>query len=148
MSVGRICQRDVDTARITETARVAAQRMAARNVGSLVVTGGDGKPVGIVTDRDLALRCVAAGLEPDVATIDGLMSGEPVTIRETESIERALGRMRENEIRRLVVVNDDADLVGVVSLDDVLAMLAIDLKRASGLLEVSSPRRVARGESA
>ena len=72
MSVGRICTRTVDLADLDETAQVAASRMNTRNVGTLLVLDDQKRPVGIVTDRDLAIRVVAKGLDPNSTTLESV----------------------------------------------------------------------------
>jgi CBS domain-containing protein len=144
MSVKSICQRQVDLAGESESAQVAAARMRARNVGSLMVVDDERKPVGIVTDRDLALRVVAEGGSPVETTVAEVMTPEPITILESASIEDALGTMRSKGIRRLVVTSKDGRLVGVVSLDDVLAWISNEFRSVTGVLERSSPKSLRR----
>jgi predicted transcriptional regulator len=69
MSVNSICCREVDLAEKEETAQAAGRRMAARNVGTLVIVDAAERPVGIVTDRDLALRVVGMGRDPSLVLV-------------------------------------------------------------------------------
>lgn len=78
MSVGAICVRWVQVASPEETVRAVAARMAEADVGTVVVVGADRKPAGILTDRDIALRCVAQGRDPDTTEVGSVMSA-PVT---------------------------------------------------------------------
>lgn len=140
MTVRSICERHVDLAGESETVQVAAARMRARNVGSLMIVDEDRKPVGIVTDRDLCLRVVAEGASGMELTVGDVMTRGPVTIADSAPVEQALGSMRTHGIRRLVVIDADGALVGVVSLDDVLAWLASEFRAVSGVLQRSSPK--------
>lgn len=143
MDIGCLCQRRVDTASSEETARAAAQRMVARCVGSLVVVDARERPLGIVTDRDLVLRVIAVGADPSDTTLGDVMSGHVETLPEDASVEAALAAMRANAVRRLPVVGRDGSLVGIVSLDDVIAQLARDVAAVGSFLELRSPERIA-----
>jgi len=143
MSVGEICQRAVDTAEAGEEVRAAAQRMRSRNVGSLVILDGEGRPIGIVTDRDLALRVVAEGRSPSEVRVREVMTAAPHTIVEDTSVEDALASMRSFGVRRLPVVDAAGRLVGLVSLQDILALLAQEFGQLSDVIERTSPRSVA-----
>ena len=145
MTIGRICQRSVDTASPDESARVAAQRMNSRSVGTLLVLDADGRPVGIVTDRDLAMQVVAQGANPETIRVRDVMTPDPRTVAEEAAIEDALALMRSRGVRRLPVVHKDGTLAGLVSLDDILSLLAEELRHVGRLIERSSPRALAKG---
>ena len=80
MSVGQICQREVDLVEVGETVRVAAHRMGSRNVGSLVVVDRARRPIGVVTDRDLTLRVLARDFDPRETLVGEVMTAKPRTI--------------------------------------------------------------------
>ncbi|KYH24871.1 inosine 5'-monophosphate dehydrogenase [Halalkalicoccus paucihalophilus] len=106
-------------------------------VGSVVVTE-DSKPIGIVTDRTLGL---AVGQEDDPAslTAEELMSGNPETVSaDTEAYDLAV-RFGETKVRRLPVVNNEGQLEGIVSLDDLIATNAEQLEEAAKVIEAQSP---------
>jgi CBS domain-containing protein len=144
MSVARICLREVDLADATERVLEAARRMRERRVGTLVIVDDAGKPVGVVTDRDLALRVVAAGGDPRTMSVRDVMTAHPRTVSESTPIEAALSLMRSGSFRRLPVVNADGKLVGIVSLDDVLDLLAEEFELIGRLLERQSPHAPAQ----
>jgi len=143
MTVGRICRRDVDLVDAAATARVAAQRMAARNVGSLLVVDGRRRVLGVLTDRDLALRVVAQGCDPHLTRVSDVMTQHPDTVSEETSIEDALAVMRARGVRRLPVLGAGGALAGVVSVDDILVLLAQEFGELSRLIEHSSPLQMA-----
>jgi CBS domain-containing protein len=145
MTVGRICIREVDLAEPNESARVAAQRMAARCVGTLLVVDAGRRPLGILTDRDLALRVMAKGGDPDTVRVRDVMTNSPRTVTESTPIEDALDAMRRHGVRRLPVVDGDGALIGILSFDDVLALLIEEFRSMSGILERSSPEVMAAG---
>ncbi len=144
MTIGRICQREVDTADSKECARAAARRMATRCVGTLVILDKEKRPVGILTDRDLAVRVLAEGLNPDTTPVADVMTLHPTTINENMSIEDVLALMRAKSVRRLPVVERQGRLVGLVSVDDVLGLLAEEFRHLGKLLEKSSPSNLAQ----
>lgn len=138
MTVERICQREVDTARTDETAQAAAQRMNVRGVGTLVVVDRDQRPLGILTDRDLALRVVARGLDPYAVCVIDVMTVGTASVREDSPIEEAVSVMRRQGCRRLVVIDEDGLLLGIVSLDDVLELISAELGEVGKLLHSTS----------
>lgn len=100
----------------TDTADKAAQLMRDRDVGSIVVTEDDGV-AGIVTDRDIVVRAVAEGRNPAELQVSEVASGNPTTLSADDSIGDAIQRMRDENIRRLPVVDGEKP-VGIVSLGD------------------------------
>jgi len=139
MSVGRICMRAVSTAEPEETLAAAGARMRDHAVGSLVVVDAKRMPVGIVTDRDLMLRCVAGGDDPDTVRVAQAMSAPVVTARESMPIEDALAQMVGSSVRRLPVVDDAGALVGILALDDVLDLLTEEVTAVGRLLARRPP---------
>ena len=139
MSVAEIAQRQVDLAELHESVLVAAERMAARNVGSLVVVDDHRIPIGILTDRDVTLRAVAPGRDPRGTTVQELMTPRPESLPQEASVEEALAHMREHGLRRLLLTEPDGSLAGVVSLDDIVVHLAEELTEVARLLAKSSP---------
>ncbi len=142
MSAGRICSRTVITAVPDESVREAAQRMAHHGVGTLVVVkaGGSGsEPIGIVTDRDIAMRCVAEGRDPDTLAVSSIMAQPLRVIDQDMPIEHAIVRMAEAGARRLVVIGKGNTLVGLLSLDDILELLSDEFSPIHRLLEHQEP---------
>lgn len=130
MSVGQFCNRNTVIVRSHDSIVTAAQLMRQAHVGSVVVvTDVDGlvKPTGVVTDRDLVLEVLAAELEPDTVTIGDLVSYELVTARDTDGIWETIQRMRTKGVRRMPVVDANGALVGIISVDDLLEILAAEL---------------------
>jgi CBS domain-containing protein len=143
MSVGRICAREVDLAEAQEPMQVAAERMHARNVGTLVVLNAAKEPVGILTDRDLAIKGTARGLDPYKGVVADVMTPCPICVHEEAPIEEALRIMRSRTFRRLPVVNVQGKLVGLLSLDDILLLLAEEFQEIDRLLAKEGPRVLA-----
>jgi CBS domain-containing protein len=120
MNVGLICTRLPETTSIDTSALAAAQQMAAQEVGTLVVTDSGGRPAGMVTDRDIVVRCVAEGLPLEDTEVSEIMTGDPISVYENTEAEVALEIMADKEVRRLVVLDHSERVVGIVSLDDFL----------------------------
>jgi CBS domain-containing protein len=133
MSIDKVCVRTVVTARPEESVTAAAKRMREYNVGALVVVEGK-QPVGIVTDRDLVVRVLAAEGAPKELEIRAVMSSNLVCVPEQTPLEYAMNLMRGYEVRRLVVVNEARELVGIFALDDMLELLGEEQAAIAGLL--------------
>lgn len=123
MSLSRIGSRNVVTVAPDATALDAVRRMVERNVGSVVVVG-DGKPVGILTDRDVVLRLVAKAFDPARTRVADVMSRPLATMSDDSSIADAAACMREHGVRRLPLVGAGGALVGIVALDDIVFHVA------------------------
>jgi CBS domain-containing protein len=140
MTVARTCTRCVDFAEGNECATAVAQRMRARNVGTLIIVDHESRwPTGLVTDRDLVVRVLSEQRDPNQTRITEVMTQFPQTVTEETPIEEALHIMRCGPYRRLPVVNRDGRLVGILSLDDVLRLLTEEFGDISRLLREESP---------
>jgi CBS domain-containing protein len=142
--VGAICVRSVQIASPEETVRAVAQRMAKAGVGTVVVLAEAQRPVGMLTDRDIAVRCVAEGRDPDATEVGAVMTAPVACVHESTAIESALARMAGVHARRLAVVDDDERLVGILALDDVLELLAEEAATIGRLLARRGERREPR----
>ncbi|MGA8350650.1 MAG: CBS domain-containing protein, partial [Isosphaeraceae bacterium] len=141
MSVGRICTRYVDLADTEETIQAAAQRMEEQKVGTLVILNPAKEPIGILTDRDLVLRALSHDANPCETRVGAVMTRNPRTVSEAAPIEQALSLMRSGGFRRLPVVRADGTLVGLISLDDILSLLAEEFAQIDSLVEKEMPSR-------
>jgi CBS domain-containing protein len=101
-----------------ETLVDAARKMRDLDIGSMPICGEDNRLKGMLTDRDIVLRCLAEGGDPATTRAGDLAQGEPVTIGADDPIEEVLRTMKQYEVRRLPVI-DGHDLVGVISMADV-----------------------------
>ncbi|HEX5136002.1 MAG TPA: CBS domain-containing protein [Planctomycetota bacterium] len=137
MSAGRIAARTVQVVGPGETAREAARRMVTEGVGTLVVLGGDRRPKGFVTDRDLMFHCIAEGRDAARTSVETIMAAPVVSVPEDLPIEDALVRMAETRVRRLAVVDRAGCLAGLLALDDVLELLSEEFATVGRLLRGS-----------
>lgn len=140
MTVGKVCTRIVVTAHPEETVPAVAKCMAQYDVGMLVIVEAN-RPVGVITDRDLILRIMAKELRPEDFTARAVMTPNPICVSEHTALEDAIALMRGYHIRRLVVVNDRKELVGVLSLDDLLLVLGEEQQALAGLMRTARSRR-------
>jgi CBS domain-containing protein len=118
--VAELCVREVETVAPNVGVRDAAKHMAERAVGTLVVVDELTRPLGIVTDRDLMVRCIASPTDARRTGVSEIMSNPVAWIHEHASAEDALEEMARLRVRRLVVVDERDRLVGLLALDDVL----------------------------
>jgi len=103
----------------------AARKMRDLDVGALPLCGEDNRLHGVITDRDIVVRCVADGGDPSTTKVADLAEGKPVTIGADDSVEEALRTMKDHGVRRLPVI-DGHELVGMVSQADVAKNLPED----------------------
>lgn len=130
MSIGEVCSREVYIFRPEEPLANAVAEMMKRHIGAIVVVEKEGdlvRPIGIVTDRDVIRGQVSLKKDLLSLTLRDVMSSALLTVSERTGIEEAIERMRARRVRRAPVVNDSGDLVGIVSLDDLLPIVAEEL---------------------
>lgn len=134
MTIARVCHREVRLADEEDSVLAAAASMRDQNVGTLLVNDAQGRPCGIITDRDLVVRVLGEGRDPTRTRVTDVMTRHPNTVKVDTTIEEALATMRLLGVRRMPVVGAKGELVGVVSVDDVLALLAAELDCLSKVL--------------
>jgi CBS domain-containing protein len=108
--------------------------MWSRKVGALVVTGETGKPVGILTDRDIVVRVVALGKDPAKVQVGGIIRRNPTVIREEQGIRDAAKILSRRGVRRLPVVDAKGKLAGIVARDDLLMLLGSEMGHIASAL--------------
>jgi len=118
MKVSDAMTSQVSVARPTDTIRQVAQTMAKVDSGVVPVVD-DGKVVGLVTDRDIVLRVVAEGRSFDAPVSEAMSDGEVLSVKEDDILADATAKMANNQVRRLVVLNEAGTLTGILSLGDV-----------------------------
>ncbi|MBR4056827.1 MAG: CBS domain-containing protein [Oscillospiraceae bacterium] len=123
-----------------EPVSAAARLLKNHNIGSVPVCSGDGKLRGIVTDRDIVLRCVAADADPNTTPVKEIMSRGILTAQPFDDAEKAAELMSQDQVRRLPVL-DNGRLVGIVALSDLARNCNCEMEAASALTEISSNLR-------
>ncbi len=143
MGLSEICNRSVVVTPAKTSVQEASRLMREHHVGSLVVvedTSRGRRPVGIVTDRDIVIEVVAAGVDPATVTVGEVMGPELVTARESDQPWDTIRVMREQGVRRIPVVGDDGLLVGIVTVDDLLEILAEQLDGLGKVISAEQKR--------
>ena len=120
-----------------ESAELAARLLARHNIGSLPVCGQDGKLRGIVTDRDIVVRCIAAEYNPAETKVREIMTRAVVTTAPDDDLLEATRLMAEDKVRRLPVVENGV-LRGMLSLADLARSGRFDMEASRALSEISS----------
>ena len=120
----------------------AARQMRDQHVGALVVTNGAGTPslLGIVTDRDLALKAMAQGASPLETTVGDVMSSGALTVDVSADVDDAMQLMASHGVRRLAVTNRADEVLGMISLDDVIQALGRDWAMLAGIVRGGQQR--------
>lgn len=137
MNVGTLCKGNVVTVRATDELTLAAQLMREKHVGYLVVVEpatieGAMRPIGVITDRDIVVGVVAREVDPGTLRVGEVMTSHPVTVEKCDSVAHAVQEMRRIGTRRVPVVGEWGELVGVLSLDEVIDSLALELGHVAG----------------
>ena len=146
-TIASICNRDVAFTTRETTVAAAAKLMRHGHVGSLVVieqmNGGKRMPVGIITDRDIVVEVIATSLDPAVITVGDIMAQELVVGRERDSVLETLEIMRFKGVRRLPTIGPDGQLVGIVTVDDLIEVLAEELGELAKIVAREQSREAA-----
>jgi CBS domain-containing protein len=136
MILSEFCTVDVVSCPATMHVADAARLMREKHVGDLVVVSNspDGRtPLGVVTDRDIVVEVLGNGRDPEKTLLSSFMRTPVVMALDSEDSAQAIERMRTHGVRRLPIVNGRGELVGIVTLDDLLRLLIAD---ADALLQI------------
>jgi CBS domain-containing protein len=136
MKISEVMTRGVQTVRPDQPVQQAASFMLSADAGSIPVTDGN-RLVGMITDRDIAVRGVAKGYGPDTQVRD-LMSADVICVREDDDVDDVASKMSQAQVRRLPVIDDSQQLCGIVSLGD-LSRETDDDSASEALEGVSQP---------
>ena len=147
MKIGELCSRVVVFAYKNMPLTEAAKLMREHHVGSLIVVKeDDGKraPLGIITDRDIVVEVVAAGLDFRTITVGEVMTDELIIAREQDDMLDVLGVMRKRGIRRIPVVTPSGALAGIATIDDILGVLSEELDGIVRAIDGEQAKEVAK----
>lgn len=143
MSIGDICNREVVFVDKDSSVRDAAHLMRTHHVGDLVVVEErDGRriPIGILTDRDIVIEVIAEDVDLDSVAIGDVMTFKLLTAREEDDTFTTIRWMQTQGVRRLPVVDKEGRLVGIVTIDDLIDLLAETLMDVAGLMAYERKR--------
>lgn len=139
MSLGNLCRKDVVTVKSGTSIADVAKLMEEKNIGSVVIDG-EGEKFGIVTDRDILLRVLSKNLDPSTAPVDDIMTWKHVLIlREDMGLFEALEQVKKSAVRRFPVLDTDGNLVGIITLDDIITILSKELADVARIIENEGP---------
>ena len=136
MQIRELMSKSVVSITPEESAALAARLLTRHNLGMLPVCGQDGRLVGVVTDRDIVTRCLAAGQDPSRVPVEDIMTRELETLSPQEEVEAASARMAGCQVRRLPVV-EEGKVVGVLSLADLARSRRYEAEAAQALYQIS-----------
>lgn len=137
MLVSDLMSKSVVTIAPEEPASLAARMLYRHNIGSVPVCSEDGRLRGIVTDRDIVLRCVAAENSAESTPVREIMTRSVITVSPQDDVRAAARQMAAGQVRRLPVV-EDGRLVGIISLADMAKTHSFDMEASKALSEISS----------
>lgn len=147
MSAGEYCNREVVVVTRNESVRGAVNLMRSHHVGDVVVVdkeGGEPIPQGILTDRDIVLEILAEDVDLGAVNVGDVMSCELATVDEDTSLIEVIKVMRGNGVRRMPVVNKRGALVGILTADDVIELVAEQLADIVSLITRESAKEMQR----
>ncbi len=143
MSVATICNRNVvfidENAGVIEVASI----MREQHVGSVIVVDGAGKPIGMITDRDLVVEVMAKEVKNEDVLLSDIMSENPIVVSEQDDSKDALDKMRAAAVRRAPVIDDQGLLSGILSINDVLVNLSNEMTDIIDLIKSSRDKESA-----
>lgn len=137
MNIEAIMTKNVRSIHGEEPVTAAARLLKRENIGCLPVCNDRGQVEGIVTDRDIALRCVAAGIDPAATMVRDVMTAGVFTLSPTDSVDTAAETMRKAQVRR-IPVTDKGCLCGIVSLGDLTARCTCGKETMQTITDLSS----------
>ena len=138
MKLSSIMTGGIETIRPQATLAEAAKKMASQDIGSLPVCAERRRVIGIITDRDITVRAVARGMDPNHTRVEEVMTKDVLSCRSDSEVEEACVLMEKRQVRRLLVTGDDDTPVGIVSLGDI-ALCLRESQSGELLRKVSEP---------
>ena len=139
MAIGDYARRELAKIEASVSIQAAAAVMADQSVGCLVVEE-EGRFAGIVTDRDVALRTIRESLDPHTSSIGSITERDTVVIHEKRPVRVAIGLMESHGIRRLLVGDQKGEIVGLVTWDDLVGLVARELADIANTIAAQGPR--------
>lgn len=138
MTAGEYCNREIVVTEKNTSITEAAMLMRSHHVGDLVIVEKQAEktiPTGIITDRDLVVEVIAQKVDPDALSLKDIMSTSLVAVEEKESLLDVLDVMQKKSVRRIVVVDEQGSLQGLLSADDVIELIAEAMNNLTKLVK-------------
>ena len=144
MSLNKLLERELISCFQDDLVSDAARLMDERNVGAIVVVDANRFPVGIVTDRDIVVRCIGKGSNCEQTKVGDIMTSDISCVKTTEGIFDVIRTMKEGAVRRLPVVDESGVVVGLVSFGDMFQLLGQELSDLAAIVEPETPKIVSK----
>jgi CBS domain-containing protein len=141
MSLQKFCRKPVTKISADGNIVEACRMLEERNVGCLIVES-DGKLCGVVTDRDIALKVTGARRDPQKTTVKEIMTADPIRVFEDRDLHHLTSLMRTYHVRRVPIVNKDHKTVGIVTLDDLIALLGEEMSDVGKAIAEGFPQEM------
>ena len=138
MAIGDYARREIASIESSASIQAAATAMAEQSVGCLLVNE-NGRFAGIVTDRDVALRTLRERLDPAKTPVAEITARDVVVIHEKRPVRLAMGLMKKHGLRRMPVGNQQGEIIGLVTWDDLVALIATELAEVAGTIAAQGP---------
>lgn len=138
MSIIDIARKNVVTMDVESTAKDVIEKMDEERIGSVVITKNN-KPEGIITDRDIAIEINKRNKNPSDIPIKTIMSEKPFTVTKDEGIFEVIRKTADEQVRRIPIVEQNGEIVGIITLDDLLVLLATEFNSLSRIIQSESP---------
>ena len=139
MGLVKCCREQVVAVSPDTPAVEVARIMGEKNVGSVVIVTGDNRPTGVITDGDLTIRVMAHEKNPGEVRAGDITTRDVITFRDSMGIYEAIQKMTAEGIRRMPVVDDAGELIGIVTMDDIVRMLGEEMAAIAKNIEKQSP---------
>ena len=139
MSLGNLCRREIICVDPRTTVKEAAKLMEEKNIGSTIVVQ-ERTPIGILTDRDILLRVMNRGLDPEKTSVDEVMTKQIVILKEDMGLFEALQKVKGKGIRRFPIVDSNGNLQGIMTLDDIFYLLGKEMSDVASIIENERPK--------
>lgn len=124
MTIGKLSNRNVITLSTNKTVLDAARLMKESNIGDVVIVNDKNQPVGIITDRDITIKIVANEISPCQMLVSDVMSSDLLVLKEYQTVQEAIDMMSAKGVRRAPVVDEVNNLIGIISSDDLVLLVA------------------------
>jgi CBS domain-containing protein len=134
MSISNLCNRTVVCVNTGASIAEVAKQMEDKNVGSVVVVDNE-KPCGLVTDRDIILRVVNKGKDPQQTYVDDVMSELVLCLEEDMGLYEALEMLKGKSLRRYPVIDKNGNLKGIITLDDIIYLLGREMSDVASIIQ-------------
>lgn len=138
MAIIDIARKNVVTMDVESTAKDVIEKMDEERIGSIIITKNN-KLEGIVTDRDIAIEINRRNKTPGEIPIKKIMTEKPFTVRKDEGIFEVIRKTADEQVRRIPIVEENGDLAGIITIDDLLVLLATEFNSLSRVIQSESP---------